>query len=241
VENTLLIGLSRQIALGRELDVIANNVANSATNGFKARSTRFSEYIGPVARADTFSPGDRKVSFVVDKGTPLDLSSGSIERTNNPLDAAIKGDAFFEVQTSAGARYTRDGAFEINARGELVTQGGNVVTGQNGPIRFAPGESGARIAEDGSVFSDQGQRGKLKLVSFANPRSLRSEGVNLFSSPTAPTAAALTVQVSGGTLERSNVSRLVEVQRAYTTIAGLISRTDELRRTAISRLADVPA
>jgi flagellar basal-body rod protein FlgF len=247
VENTLLVGLSRQIALGRELDVIANNVANSATNGFKSRSTRFAEYLGPVARADTFAPNDRKVSFVVDQGTPLDLSSGNIERTNNPLDAAIKGDAFFEIQTSSGPRYTRDGAFEINARGQLVTQGGNLVAGQNGPIVFAPGETGARIAEDGSVFSDQGQRGKLKLSTFANPKALRSEGINLFSSPTPPTPAPLTVQVSGGSLERSNVrpvlemSRLVEVQRAYTTIAGLISRTDELRRSAIQRLAEVPA
>jgi flagellar basal-body rod protein FlgF len=247
MENMLLIGLSRQIALGRELDVIANNVANSATNGFKARSTRFSEYLGPVARADTFAPNDRKVSFVMDKGTPLDLSGGAIERTNNPLDAAIKGDAFFEIQTAAGPRYTRDGAFEINARGELVNQAGNIVNGQNGPIRFAPGESNIRIAEDGSVFSDQGQRGKLKLTSFANPRALRNEGANIFSSGTPGTAAPATVQIASGSLERSNVrpvlemSRLVEVQRAYTSMAGLISRTDELRRTAIQRLAEVPA
>jgi flagellar basal-body rod protein FlgF len=247
MENMILVGLSRQMALGRELDVIANNVANSATNGFKSRSTRFAEYLGPVARSDTFAPNDRKVSFVVDKGTPLDLSGGAIERTSSPLDVAIKGDAFFEVQTSAGPRFTRDGAFEINAKGELVTQAGNTVNGQNGPIRFSPSETGMRIAEDGSVFSDQGQRGKLKLVTFANPRALRSEGVNLFSSAAAPAQAPPTTQLAPSSLERSNVrtvlemSRLVEVQRAYTTVAGLISRTDELRRTAIQKLAEVPA
>jgi flagellar basal-body rod protein FlgF len=247
MENMLLVGLSRQIALARELDVIANNVANSATNGFKARSTRFAEFVGPVARAETFPKGDSKVSFVVDRGTPIDLSTGAIERTGNPLDAAIKGDAYFEVQTRGGPRWTRDGAFEINARGELVTQRGETVAGQNGPIRFGPGETGIRIAEDGSVFSDQGQRGKLKLVTFADPKSLRSEGANLFSSPTAPTAAPPTTQVASGSLERSNVrpvlemSRLVEVQRAYASIAGLMSRTDDLRRTAIQRLAEVPA
>jgi flagellar basal-body rod protein FlgF len=247
MENMLLVGLSRQIALTRELDVIANNVANSATNGFKARSTRFSEFVGPVARAETFPKGDSKVSFVVDRGTPIDLSTGAIERTGNPLDAAIKGDAYFEVQTRGGPRWTRDGAFEINARGELVTQRGEMVAGQNGPIRFGPGETGLRIAEDGSVFSDQGQRGKLKLVTFADPKALRSEGANLFSSPTAPRAAPPTTQVASGSIERSNVrpvlemSRLVEVQRAYASIAGLMSRTDELRRTAIQRLAEVPA
>jgi flagellar basal-body rod protein FlgF len=247
MENMLLVGLSRQIALTRELDVIANNVANSATNGFKARSTRFAEFVGPVARAETFPKGDSKVSFVVDRGTPIDLSTGAIERTGNPLDAAIKGDAYFELQTRGGPRWTRDGAFEINSRGELVTQRGEIVAGRNGPIRFGPGETGIRIAEDGSVFSDQGQRGKLKLVSFADPKSLRSEGGNLFSSPATPRAAPTTTQVASGALERSNVrpvlemSRLVEVQRAYSSIAGLMSRTDELRRTAIQRLAEVPA
>jgi flagellar basal-body rod protein FlgF len=247
MENMLLVGLSRQIALGRELDVIANNVANSATNGFKARSTRFAEYLGQVARAETFPQTDRKVSFVVDKGTPIDLSAGAMERTGAGLDVAIRGEAFFEVQTRGGPRWTRDGAFEVNARGELVTQRGELVAGQNGPIRFGPNETGLRIAEDGSVFSDQGQRGKLKLVVFANPRALRSEGANLFSSPTPPTQAPASITLSTGTVERSNVrpvlemSRLVEVQRAYTTIAGLIARTDELRKTAIQRLADVPA
>jgi flagellar basal-body rod protein FlgF len=178
MENMLLVGLSRQIALGRELDVIANNVANSATNGFKARSTRFAEHVGEVARAETFENRDRRVSFVVDKGTPIDLSVGAIERTGNGLDVAIRGDAFFEVQTRGGPRWTRDGAFEVNARGELVTQRGELVAGQNGPIRFGPNETGLRIAEDGSVFSDQGQRGKLRLASFANAKALRSEGAN---------------------------------------------------------------
>ncbi len=246
MENMLLVGLSRQIALTRELDVIANNVANSATNGFKARSTRFAEFVGPVARAETFPQNDKKVSFVVDRGTPLDLSTGAIERTNNPLDVAIRGDAFFEVQTRGGPRWTRDGAFEINSRGELVTQRGEIVAGQNGPIRFGPGETGIRIAEDGSVFSDQGQRGKLRLMRFADPKALRSEGGNLFSSGAQPTPAPATVSLATGSLERSNVrpvlemSRLVEVQRAYTSIAGLMSRTDDIRRTAIQRLAEVP-
>lgn len=247
MENMLLVGLSRQIALGREMDVLANNVANSATNGFKARSTQFAEFLGPVARAETFARPDRKVSFVVDRGTPLDLSGGAIERTNNPLDAAIKGDAFFEIQTSGGPRYTRDGAFEINPKGELVSQAGHIVNGQNGPIRFSPGETGIRIAEDGSIFSDQGQRGKLKLMTFANARALRNEGANIFSSAAAAIPAPPTTQLAPASLERSNVrpvlemSRLVEVQRAYTSIAGLISRTDDLRRTAIQRLAEVPA
>lgn len=245
MENALLVGLSRQVALARELDVIANNMANVNTTGFKARSARFAEHVARVARAETFPNGDKRVSYVIDRGTPIDLSSGLVERTGNPLDAAIKGDGYFVIQTAAGPRYTREGAFEVNARGEMVNQRGQRVLGENGPIVFAPGEAGVRIAEDGSVFTNAGQSGKLRIVNFANPRALRNEGDNLFSSAEAPRPAGPLAKVEPNSLERSNVkavvemTRLVEVQRAYTSIAGMIGRIDELRRTAIQRLADV--
>src|SRR6478735_5783072 len=86
MENALLIGLSRQVALSRELDVIANNVANIGTAGFKARALRFEEYIMPGASADTFNPADQPLSYVVDKGSGLDFSSGAVERTGRELD-----------------------------------------------------------------------------------------------------------------------------------------------------------
>ena len=156
MENALLIGLSRQVALGRELDVIANNMANVTTNGFKARSSRFREYLMPVASAEAFPRPDRRLSYVIDAGTPLDIRSGAIEHTGNPLDVAIKGDAFLAVQTPAGERYTRNGALEIDAQGQLVTSDGHTVLGDNGPITFTPQESGFEIAPDGTVTSNQG-------------------------------------------------------------------------------------
>ena len=117
MENALLIGLSRQMALGRELDVIANNMANVTTNGFKARSSRFQRIPDAERQRRGLPAADRRLSYVIDAGTPLDLRQGAIERTGNPLDVAIRGDAFFAVQTPAGERYTRNGAFEINAAG----------------------------------------------------------------------------------------------------------------------------
>jgi flagellar basal-body rod protein FlgF len=246
MENALLVGLSRQMALRREMEIIANNVANISTNGFKARSQRFAEHLGPVAKAETFPNLDKRVSFVTDRGTPIDLSGGMIERTGNALDVAVRGDAYFMVQGPNNQnRFTRDGAFEINSRGQLVNQAGLQVVGENGPIAISTNETNPRIAEDGTVFTDQGSRGKLRLVRFANPRDLRNEGSNLFSSAAQPQPAGPTARVETGSLERSNVkpilemSRMVEVQRSYSSITSLMGRTDELRRDAIRRLADV--
>lgn len=244
MENALLVGLSRQMALARELDVIANNVANVGTNGFKARSANFNEFIAPTARADTFRSPDRRLSYVIDKGTPIDLSAGALERTGNPLDIALQSEQFLVVQTPQGDRYTRAGSLDINARGQLVTQSGQPVLGDGGPIVFGSAESNPRIAADGSVSSDQGQRGKIRLVRFENARALSSEGDNLFASTTAALPVGPQGKVETGAFERSNVravvemTRLVEVQRAYQNMSALMAKTDELRSKAITRLAD---
>lgn len=247
VENALLVGLSRQMALARELDVIANNMANVGTNGFKARSARFNEFLMPGASADSFNRADRPLSFVVDKGTPIDLSQGAIERTGNPLDVALKGDNYLVVQTPAGERYTRAGSLTINAQGQLVTQGGQPVMGEGGPISFGNTESAIAIAADGSVTSDQGVRGKLRQVRFADPSSLVSEGTNLFSSTAAAQPAGPQARLETGAIETSNVkaviemTRLMEVQRSYQSVASMIGSQDELRSRAITRLADQQA
>jgi flagellar basal-body rod protein FlgF len=246
MENALLIGLSRQTALGRELDVIANNVANVTTNGFKARNARFSEHLMPVARAEAFPRPDQRLSYVIDSGTPLDLSGGSVEMTGNPLDAAIRGDAFFAVETAAGERYTRNGAFSLDGQGRLVTSDGHAVLGQSGPITVGPEETGVSVAPDGAVLTSQGERGRIRLVRFDSPQTLRNVGANLFAAAE-PAQAAADARLEPGAIERSNVkpilemSRLIDVNRAYTSVSSMVARMDELRRSAISRLADAAA
>ncbi|WNJ92565.1 flagellar basal-body rod protein FlgF [Bosea sp. 685] len=247
MENALLVGLSRQMALARELDVIANNLANTGTNGFKSRSARFNEFIMPVASAETFPSGDRKLSYVIDKGTPIDLSQGALERTGNPLDVALRENNYLVVQTPNGQRYTRAGSMSLNQQGELVTQGGYQVLGEGGPIRFGNTESNFSIAVDGTISSDQGVRGKLRQVRFDNPRALSSDGNNLFASATPPLPAGPQARLEPGAIEGSNVkailemTRLMEVQRSYQGIANMMTKTDELRTKAISRLADQQA
>ncbi|MGX5736715.1 flagellar basal-body rod protein FlgF [Bosea thiooxidans] len=247
MENALLIGLSRQVALARELDVIANNMANVGTNGFKARSARFNEFISPRAKADAFQPLDRPLSYVIDKGTPLDLSQGVVERTGNPLDVALKDDNYLVVQTPNGERYTRAGSLTIDRQGRLVTQSGQPVMGEGGPIAFGQAEYDMRIAPDGTITSDQGVRGRLRQVRFADPTALANDGTNLFSSATPPQPAGPQARLEPGAVERSNVkavielTRLMEVQRNYQSVANMITKADDLRSRAISRLADQQA
>ena len=246
MENVLLIATSRQMALRREMDVIANNVANVTTNGFKRRMSTAREFQMPVASADSFRRGeDRRVSFVVDRGTPLDLRLGTLEPTNNPMDVALSGNAFFVVQTPNGERYTRNGAMMINAAGELVNSDGHRLMGEQGPFQFSNSDTDVRFAADGSVLTARGAQGRLRLVEFANPQQLQNVGANLFTVPrnVQPNPAAQ-ARLQSGFVERSNVSpvleisRMIEVNRAYQSVASLMTRSDEIRKSAIQRLGE---
>jgi flagellar basal-body rod protein FlgF len=245
MENALLVGLSRQTALARELEVVANNVANVNTNGFRRRSSVFAEHLMPVASADDFRRPDRKVSYVIDKGTWLSTDRGDIEKTDDPLDIAIKGDGFLVLEGPNGKeRFTRNGALAINAQGTLVTSDGRPVLGQNGRIQFSANESGIRINADGSISTSQGLRGKLRIAMFDNPQALVNEGANEYSGGTPRQATPVEAQIESGAIEHSNVkpviemARMVEITRAYTAIAGMIQRMDDLHRGAIQKLAD---
>lgn len=255
MENTLLIGLSRQVALERQLNVIANNVANVNTTGFKSEKPVFEEFLMPVANAGEFSGRDRTLSYVQDRATWHDLAQGPTEQTNNPLDVALDGKAFLVVQAPGGERYTRNGALLINAQGQLVTNEGLPVVGESGPITFQPGDQDIHIAKDGSVTVREGNnaqadsvRGKLRMVEFDQPQRLIKQGSSLFSAPTGVNATpSREAGIRQGFLEKSNVnavaemSRMIEVMRTYTTVASMLQQQGDLRRTAIERLADVPA
>ena len=245
MQNALFVGVSSQVALQRELDVIANNMANVSTTGFKGRSTRFQEYLMPTASADSFQTPDRRVSYVIDQGTALDLGQGAIEPDGNPLHVAVNGEAFLGVQTPQGVRYTRNGAFEIDAKGTLVNSDGYAVQGEGGPITINAQETGLSIGPDGTVSTDLGVRGRVRLVTFANPQRLTNEGANLYASTEQPQPAGIKGRLESGALERSNVkpvlemTRLMDVNRTYAMVSSVITRLDDLRGTAIRRLADV--
>ena len=252
VQNTYLIGLSRQVTLERQMDVIANNVANVNTNGFKADRSLFQEYLMPNAREDNFvAGGDRRLSHVMDRATFHDFAQGSAEPTKNPLDVAIDGGGFFVVQTPVGERYTRDGSFQINNQGQLVNASGFPVLGSGGPIQFQQTDKQINIAADGNVTVIEGTgrvdsvRGKLRMVKFAAPQALKKEGSNLYSGGASQPDTIS--QVRQGFVEKSNVnsvlemSRLIEVTRTYTQISSLLQQQHDLHKSAIDKLADTPA
>lgn len=254
MQNTLLIGLSRQVALGRELDVVANNIANLNTTGFKTDGAVFEEYIGPTARAGDMTGPDSRISFVRDRATWIDMRQGSIERTGNPLDVAIDGSGFLAVQTPNGERYTRNGALQINAAGELVTSQGYQILGESGPITLQPKDRDVTISDDGTISVREGNsaatdslRGKLRLVSFAQPGLLQKDGAGTFMAPTGITPDPESkTHIVQGAVEKSNVhavmemTRMIEVTRSYTQVANMLAQQTDLQQTAINKLAEVP-
>jgi flagellar basal-body rod protein FlgF/flagellar basal-body rod protein FlgG len=243
------------MTLERQIDVISNNVANVNTNGYKADNSLFQEYLMPVAHADNFVGRDRVFSYVQDRAAWHDFAPGSTERTGNPLDVALDGNAFLAVQTPAGERYTRDGALQVNSQGQLTTADGSLVLGTSGPITLQPNDRDIAISNDGTLTVREGintltdsVRGKLRVVNFAAPQQLLKEGANLFSAPAGVTAQADTKsRVRQGFIEKSNVSavtemsRMIEVTRTYTQISSIMQQQADMRKSALDKLADVPS
>jgi flagellar basal-body rod protein FlgF len=254
MQNALLVGLSRQVVFARELDVVANNVANLNTAGFKSNGAVFEEFISKTAREGKLSRRDSQVSFVRDRATYMNMAQGSIERTGNTLDVAIDGKGYIAVQTPGGERFTRNGAFQLNAAGELVTSEGFQVLGASGPIKMQPKDRDIKISADGTISVREGdnvnteaQRGKLRLVSFDNPSLLKKEGASTFSVPANVTQTAdANSHFVQGSIERSNVNgvlemtRMIEVTRSYNHVATLLQQQADLQRTAVEKLGDVP-
>jgi flagellar basal-body rod protein FlgF len=255
MENILLIALSRQTALQRELEVVANNIANINSTGFKADGAVFSEFLQPEARAEQFVGQDRVLSYVQDYMTWHDMAQGPVQETGNPLDVAIDGDGMLVVQTPRGERYTRNGSLQINAAGELVTGSGDRVMGDSGPIVLASTDRDIVITKDGTIRVREGQslnsdstRGRLRLVSFANPQVLLKDGASNFRAPDGVLPQpAVNATIKQGSIEKSNVrsviemTRMIQLTRAYTEVAGIIQQQNELQRSSIRQLAEVPA
>jgi flagellar basal-body rod protein FlgF len=248
MDNSLLVSLSQQLAAYRAMDVIANNLANVSTPGFKREAAKFEEYITKLRPAEG-QKGTQSMSFVKDAGVMRDSSQGNVEQTGAPYDVALTGKGYFAVQTPAGMRYTRDGHFSLDANGNLVTSQGFQVQGDGGAITITPNDGDINIAPDGTISSVVrgvgNQLGKLKVVDFADPAALVKQGANLYSTGQTPTTPANS-GVRQGALEASNVapvieiSHMIEVMRAYEATATLAKSQEDMMRQAIEKLGQMP-
>ena len=249
MDNSLLVSLSQQLAAYRAMDVIANNLANASTPGFKREAAKFEEFVTHTRPAEG-QKGTQSLSFVKDAGILRDSSQGAIEQTGATYDVALAGNGFFQVQTPAGMRYTRDGHFSLDANGNLVTSQGYQVQGDGGPITITPNDGDINIAPDGTISSVVNgvgnQLAKLKVVDFADTRAMTKQGANLYNTTQAPKTPD-TVTLRQGALEASNVqpvveiSKMIEVMRAYEATATLSKSQEDMMRQAIDRLGQMPA
>jgi len=243
MDNTLLIALSHQIASYQTMDVIANNLANASTPAFKRESVKFEEVMTQVPPSEG-ETGPQTISFVKDAGVVRDLNEGRIETTNAPFDLAINGKGYFVVQTAGGDRYTRNGHFQLDSQGRLVTGDGDPVMGDGGEIDITADDGDIHIAQDGTVSGKQGQIGKLRVVDFADETALTKQGSSLYSTTQSPSDAT-GAAIHQGALEASNVepvleiSKMLEVMRAYEATANLTQSQESLQMQAIDKLGSV--
>ncbi len=214
MDNAGYIGLSRQSGLMRELNTVANNIANINTNGYRREANMFAEHVKALQNDDP------SLSIATMTRRYVDLSAGDITKTSNPLDVAIEGNGFFLVETPQGERLTRDGAFSLNAQSELVSSNGaRVLDESGGAVVIPPGGGKVSITADGTVNVGAQNVGKLGIVT-ADPAFLVRVGQNQFRAENG-FEPSLNSRVHQFSLEGSNVSaveelaRLIEVQRTY--------------------------
>jgi flagellar basal-body rod protein FlgF len=248
MDNSLLVSLSQQLAAYRAMDVIANNLANVSTPGFKREAAKFEEFITKMRPAEG-EKGPQPVSFVKDAGILRDSSQGNLEQTGARYDLAIAGKGYFQVQTPQGPRYTRDGHFSLDANGNMVTSEGYQVQGDGGAITITPNDGEVSISPDGTISSVVNgvgnQLGKVKVVDFADTSAMTKVGSNLYTTSQTATAPDV-VNIRQGALESSNVqpvieiSHMIEVMRAYEATATLSKSQEDLMRSAIDKLGSQP-
>ncbi|MBE3640223.1 flagellar hook-basal body complex protein [Mangrovicoccus algicola] len=236
MDNAIYANLSRMEGLKAELQVIANNLANISTPGFKREGMIFSEFLVPLEEQDV------SLSMAHGEVRRTDFSQGPIRQTGNPFDFAIDGPGFFLVEHEGGQALTRAGNFAQNANGELVTMGGKRVLDAGGaPVQIPPGAGAIRLSADGTLSADGQFLSAILPVVPAQGEEPERVAEMLFTVESAPVPAENS-RVLQGFKEDSNVeavleiARMIEVHRAYEQGASLNKSEDERIRNVLRTL-----
>lgn len=237
MENSLYVALSRQVALSENMTIIANNIANINTPGFRAQNMIFDEYLAdPKGLEDP-------LSMVLDYGHYQNTDEGPVSLTGGTLDVALQGPGFMGILAADGStQYTRAGNFTTDQNGVLKNAlGYSVADVGGGEIIIPPQVKDIRIDENGFISTDQGEAGRLMIIEFDNEQRLDPQGNGLYKTDEGGRPAEMT-RVKQGMLEGSNVqgvvemTRMIDVSREYQAIARMVQNEHDRQRTAIQRI-----
>lgn len=237
MENSIYIGLSRQMALRTHMDLTANNIANMTTPGYRSQNLLFAEYLADPRGAED------EMSFVYDRGQYQSTMAGPLQQTENPLDMALVGPGFFAVGGAAGqTTYSRAGNFQLGLDGTLQTSAGFQVLGQGGgAIQIPEDARELKIDEKGVVSTEDGPIGTIQIVEFDNIQELKQMGNNLYTTDAIPREATNT-KAQQGYIEGSNVNavlemtNMIDISRSFQSIQQSLQQENERLRSAIQKL-----
>ena len=206
------VATSRLVAQQRGMDVIANNIANAGTPGFRAERLLFSDWVTRQPNAQT-PRGGQTIAFTQDRATYREAEAGAVSHTANPFDIAIASDGFFTVETAQGPRLTRAGRFGLTPDGTVADAQGDALLDANGrPVQIAQADTRITVAGDGTINSENGPIGKIGIVRPDDPMQLHTEGDRLLRSD-APTTLVAAPKLVQGAVEESNVQPVTEMTR----------------------------
>ena len=246
MDQISIIAASGMRASMQSLDLLANNLANSSTNGFKSDSEFHTLFVSEAADEDGAS--DPAQLPTIERHW-TDFTQGMLQPTNNPLDFGLSGKGFFAVQGPSGPLFTRNGSFQMSSDGTLTTEEGYPLLDRNNqPLKLsAPGQA-ITVMPDGTVQQNGQAIGSIQLVNFKNPGELLKQGGNYFEDPGGAEATPVDgTQINQGKIEASNVSaahgavRLVSVMRQFEMMQKAISISNDMGREAIEQVARVSA
>lgn len=226
----------------QSLDLVANNLANSSTSGYKTDGEFYTLFNAQTAGDDL--GGESSVPMIQRQWT--DFGQGLLEPTNNPLDFGLSGKGFFVVQGPSGPLYTRNGNFRFSTGGALITSEGYPLLQDNGQPFHANTAKPLEVSRDGDITQSGNSIGRVKVVNFQNPASLAKFGANYFANRTGQDETEATgAQIFQGKLESSNVSashgavRIVGLSRQFEMMQKAISLSNDMSKQAIEQVAKV--
>lgn len=248
MDTALFVALSHQAAMRRQLDVVANNIANMSTTAFKKESVMFQEYLQEL---DSGELGKSQVSYVLDYGVARDFKEGVHTYTSNPMDVAITGPGFLAVNgEDEEVKYTRNGRLGLDPEGFVVISTGERVLDETGAeIQLDPGDNIRTISETGMILTENAPEplGPLMLAEFENLQSLKKLGNNLYETKEEPRddyddenlkkSKLLQFMLEGSNVNAiEEITRMIEISRSYQSVAKLMNESKDIRKDAINQL-----